>query len=113
MNPWFEEKAQQIEPASVRAFGIALASRHAKARELAELLRFAEAAAEAGVNMLIEEAFYDSVSDCCAIALRESARESTAEMDAVFGAAMRTITQFEWEGAVFHGGVPPEGGSPR
>lgn len=107
MNPWFEEKARQIDPPSMLAFGILIYSRHAQARELVELLRFAEEAAKANVNILVEEAFYDSGACCCSFKLRESVQDSPTEADAIFAAAMKTISQFEWNGAVFHGGDHP------
>jgi hypothetical protein len=107
MNPWFEEKAPQIDPASVRVFGILVTSRYSKACELVELLRFAEESAKANVNILVEEAFYDSKSTLCSFKLRESVHDSPAEADAIFAAAMKTISQFEWDGAVFHGGDHP------
>ena len=76
MNPWFEEKASQIDSPSMHAFGISITTRHSKARELAELLMFAQEAAQSNVNHLVEAAFYDSNSQCCTFEFRKGLSSS-------------------------------------
>ena len=108
-NPWFAEKAPQIDVSSMMAFGISITPRHSKARELAELLMFAQAAADSDVNILVEEAFYDSNSDCCNFKLRNGVEQYSSQERTLFAAAMKTVSQFEWFGTVHHGnGAPGE-----
>lgn len=108
-NPWFTEKARQIDTPAMLAFGISIITRHAKARQMAELLLFAEAAARAGLNHWVKEAFYDSNSDCCSFTLAKGLQEFGPEDTGLLQAARQTISQFEWRGTVHHGpGAPDE-----
>ena len=104
MNPWFEEKASQIDSPSMHAFGISITTRHSKARELAELLMFAQEAAQSNVNHLVEAAFYDSNSQCCTFEFRKGFEQFSVDERTLFEAAKKTITQFEWFEAVHHRG---------
>lgn len=108
-SPWFHEKSEQVSVSALTAFGIRLESRYGIARELAELLLFADAAAAAGVNLCVAHAFYDSKSCCCALSLREM---DAGQAQAVFDAAMATLSQFEWDGTVFHGAPLPDSEEP-
>jgi hypothetical protein len=105
MNPWFEEKAQQINVPSMMAFGIKVTTRHARAHEMAELLMFAREIAKSNSNILVEEAFYDSNSDCCAFKFTKSVEQFSDEGRSLLIAATKTISQFEWFGIVHHGRV--------
>ena len=104
MNPWTEDRAKQLEPNHITAFGIRLVSRHAKAYEMRELLSFATAAAEANVNMFVSEVFYDSGSSCCSFELSGALEGAgPAAKQAILSAAEQTLSQFLWEGGIHHG----------
>lgn len=112
-NPWFEDKRTQIDVTGMHAFGIPISTRHGKARELAELLQFAEEAAKANVNSYVQAAHYDSNSDCCSFTLDRAVQQHSTIAEALLTAALKTITQFEWFGVVQHGrGAPPGLGAP-
>jgi len=69
-NPWFDEKSEQVTVNGFHAFGIRLDSRYGVARELAELLLFADAAATSGANLHVDHASYNSKTCCCEFELR-------------------------------------------
>jgi hypothetical protein len=107
-NPWAHERAPQLDTASLSAFGIRLTSRLAQAQEMIELIGFAHACADAGVNLFVSEAFYDSRQGCCHFKLSsalQAAGESAAR--AVLAAAAATLSQFEWAGSIHHGRDDP------
>lgn len=108
-SPWFDEKSEQVSVSAMTAFGIRLESRYGMARELAELLMFADAAASAGVNLCVAHVFYDSKACCCSLTLRDMDPD---QEQSVFDAAMATIRQFEWDGQVFHGAPLPDSEGP-
>lgn len=66
---YFLEKAQQIEPSSLEAFGIKLSSRYGKAHELIEMIEFAKVIANDRGSQYIKEVFYDSKASMCRIEL--------------------------------------------
>lgn len=103
MNNWFDEKSPQINIPSMIAFGINVMTRHAKAHEMAELLMFSLETAKSNVNTLVEEAFYDSNSCCCTFKFVKPLEQYSKDEQALFNAAMKTISQFEWFGSVYHG----------
>lgn len=104
MNPWIEDKAKQLEPNHITAFGIRLVSRHANACEMRQLLAFAAACTEVNVNMFVSEACYDSGSSCCSFELSGAlSGAAVATKQAIFHAAEQTLSQFLWEGGVRHG----------
>lgn len=110
MTNWFDDKARQIDAASITAFGISLTTRHAKAREMAEMLLFAQAAAKAGVNTLVKAVFYDSNSSSCTFELTSQLQENSAGERKLLDAAALTLSQFEWHGTVHHGGAQRDHG---
>jgi hypothetical protein len=112
MNPWFEEKAQQINVPSMMAFGIKVITRHARAHEMSELLMFAREAAKSNVNIFVEEVFYDSNSDCCAFKFTKAIEQFSNEERSLLIAATKTISQFELFGTVHHGQVAPNSAAP-
>jgi hypothetical protein len=99
----FQEKGRQVTPGNFEAFGIPISSRHAKAREIIELLSFAEAAARACVAHYVKSAFYDSKSSCCSFELDPAVHygdEIEMELRAI---GNQTLTQFDWFGTILHG----------
>jgi hypothetical protein len=103
-NPWADERVFQLEPGTITAFGIRLVSRRAQAQEMLELIEFAMACADAGVNHFVTEAFYDSRQSCCRFLLSAALQGAGASAArAVFDAARQTISQFLWEEGIHHG----------
>jgi len=103
MTDWFDEKASQVDVGKVIAFDIPLISRYSKARELAEMLLFANLAAGRDIAHHLKEVFYDSNSCCCSFAFKgRLALGDTAERE-LLAAAEETISQFEWFGTIYHG----------
>ena len=103
MSSYFEEKSRQVDVDSMSAFGIGIVTRHAKARELAELLMFAEEAAKSNVHELVEEAFYDSNACCCYFKFKRPLEIGDPQEVLLLQAALKTIGQFEWFGVTQHG----------
>jgi hypothetical protein len=113
MNPWAQERAPQLDTPAMTAFGIRIASRHADAQEMAELIAFARAAACANVNMFVTEAFYDSRASCCHFTLSPLiASAGAASAQALLDAALQTISQFQWQGLIHHGRAPADHEAP-
>jgi hypothetical protein len=103
-NPWHHERAQQLDTATITAFGIRLNSRLAQAQEMVELIEFASACANAGVNIFVSEAFYDSRHGCCHLKLSQALDAAgQAASRAVLAAAVATLSQFMWAGGIRHG----------
>ena len=108
MTSYFDEKAEQVEPGDLVAFGINLISRYSKAGELIEMLSFAQKAALAGVADAVEEVFYDSKACICSFKFtREVSFGDTTERK-LFSAAIETIGQFDWFDTVHHRGEEDE-----
>jgi hypothetical protein len=104
MNKWFGEKESQINIDSVTAFGISLCTRGNKAHEMAEMLYFAHSVALANLQDHIDNVFYDTKACICSVELVNVPQYS--DLDAqLLDLAKRHITQFEWNGTVYHGGL--------
>lgn len=101
---YFGEKTGQVSTHAVTAFGIDLVSRYAKARELAELLAFAEGIARESLHHIVQEAFYDSNSCCCTFKFNYDIEEFGPDSLVILEVARKTISQFIWFGYVEHGG---------
>jgi len=114
MNPWSEERVRQLDTDTITAFGIRLVSRHANAAEMVELIEFACAATQANVNMFVTRAHYDSKQSCCSFDLSAALEGAgqTAEQ-ALFSAALRTLSQFLWFGRIHRGRDDPAPPLPR
>lgn len=100
---YFEEKQQQVDPQSFVAFGIVVHSRYGKSSEICEMINFSEAVARAGVLQYIEEVFYDSKACLCNIKVTDSLQNDSLESNLIRDCAEKTISQFDWDGIVFHG----------
>jgi len=97
---WFEEKAEQVSPAHVVAFGIELVSRHGKASELREMLAFAEAVAARQAERYVSKVFYDSAANLCTFELVEVVQQFDPVGRVLWEAADSTIEQFELFGVI-------------
>lgn len=104
MTSYFNEKAHQVDPGSLSAFGINLISRYSKAGELIEMLSFANKAALAGVADAVEEVFYDSKACICSFKFSRDISFGDATERMLFAAAIETIEQFDWFDTVHHRG---------
>jgi hypothetical protein len=104
MESWFDEKTHQLNTDTVTAFGIRLYSRYAKAREMIEMIAFAQAATNANVDQFVSSLFYDSKAGLCNFTLSPSLEHAgEPAKQALLAAAIETITQFVWEGGIHHG----------
>lgn len=103
MTDFFDEKARQVDVDSLTAFNIQLTSRYAKARELAEMLMFANYAAAVGLHGLVESVFYDSKADLCTPEFSSAHRFGSPADRVLLGCAKRSLSQFQWDGMIFHG----------
>lgn len=88
--------AREVSTSHLRAFGMELRSSNARAGELAELLRFAEAAAEAGVAELMVQAYYDSDTQTCSFEFARALTLGEPVERRLLAAARATISRFEW-----------------
>ena len=108
MTSYFDEKASQVEPGNLVAFGINLISRYSKAGELIEMLSFAQKAALAGVAGTVEEVFYDSKACLCSFKFRQDISLGDPIERKLFAAAIESIGQFDWFDTVHHRGEEDE-----
>lgn len=103
-NGWFTEKGAQIDTYYVKAFGIQLESRYAKAKEMREMLHFAELIAKAGAAHWVKEVNYESKSQTCSFVFNGGVIESDVAT-AVFNAAKESISSFFWiDGHIYNKG---------
>ena len=91
-----------------RKFGMLLVSRNGSFHEMEQLREFAHFAHEADVSRFVHSAFYDSDIDLCRFSFADHDGLDDASRDRIFDAAHRTITRFEFDGRIYHGGIPPE-----
>ena len=108
MTSYFDEKASQVEPGSLVAFGINIISRYSRADELIEMLSFAKQAALAGVADAIEKAYYDSNACICSFKFSREIALGDATEKKLFAAAIGTSGQFDWFDTVHHSGDEDE-----
>jgi putative transcriptional regulator len=97
---WFGEKTHQVATGSIMAFGIHLVSRYDNARELAELLEFAECAARQGCEKYVKRAFYDSKACVCTFDLAPEVRDGDPIATKLRACADKKIGQFDWFGII-------------
>lgn len=83
--------------------GISAYSRHRLPNEEAELAAFVAAVIDADLQMFVEEAFYDSNSNCCTFTYRFGLAAHDDEAVRLYAIALLTISQFEWFGINCHG----------
>ncbi len=108
MTSYFDEKAGQVEPGDLVAFGINIISRYSKAGELIEMLSFAKQAALAGVADSVDEVFYDSKACLCTFKFNGDITLGDPVERKLFTAAKETIDQFDWLGYIHHRGEEDE-----
>jgi len=85
-----------------------LVSRNGSFHEMEQLREFAHFAHEADVSRFVHSAFYDSDIDLCRFSFADHDGLDDASRDRIFDAAQKTITRFEFDGRIYHGGIPPE-----
>ncbi|PHV34555.1 hypothetical protein CSQ94_03920 [Janthinobacterium sp. BJB312] len=78
-------------------------SRHQLPNEEAELAAFAAAVMKADLATYIEEAMYDSNSNCCYFKFHLDLSPSDEDARTLLAIATNTISQFEWFGSIEHG----------
>lgn len=91
-----------------RKFGMLLVSRNGAFHEMEQLREFAHFAHEADVSRFVHSAFYDSDIDLVRFSFADHDGLDDASRDRIFDAAHKTITRFEFDGRIYHGGIPPE-----
>lgn len=102
MSEYFGEKAQQINPFGLTAFGIQISSRYGKAKEIIQMLNFAERATEMGIEKAVKKVFYDTPACICFFTLSPFVQKDDAIGIKIFAAAKETIMQFELFGTIDH-----------
>lgn len=100
---YFEEKSSQLSTGAIEAFGIDLLSRYARAGEIAEMLQFAELVAKQGHHSVVVSVFYDSNACLCTFTLVDGLDPLSNVGEAIKQCAIETISQFDWDGSVYHG----------
>jgi hypothetical protein len=103
MKNWFDEKTQQIDTEKLTAFGISLWTRYGSAREMVEMIQFAEGVAMEKLTDHVREVFYDSKADVCNFTFGPGAQVHSQVDEALLKIAKQTISQFEWHGTIYHG----------
>ncbi len=78
-------------------------SRRGLPNEEAELAAFADAVMKADLDAYIEEAMYDSNSNCCYFTFRLDLAPYDDDARALLAIATKTISQFDWFGSNYHG----------
>jgi hypothetical protein len=103
----FAEKAKQVTPDSLVAFGMEIESRYGKCEELIELLRFAQAAALASVAHYVKVASYDSKASICTFELDPAIVRGTEVEARLLSIAREHVRHFAWfENDIFDGDGP-------
>ena len=97
-NPWFKDKAHQVFPASITAFGIHLDSRYGKANELSEMLNFAQRLALSGLEGVLERVEYDSKAATCSFDFNSGFSKDDSRAAQVLEIALKTVSNFDWFG---------------
>ncbi|MCD0502411.1 hypothetical protein [Bordetella petrii] len=95
-------------PAQESKLGMTLVSQSGAFHELEQLREFAHFADDYGVSQFIASACYHSKTDTCRFTLTHASQMTPVQKDRIFDAAAKTIAQFEFEGRIYHGGLPTE-----
>jgi hypothetical protein len=104
----FDEKATQVLPTGMVAFGIEIDSRYGKCSELIELLKFAQAAASAAVAHYVKEAFYDSKASICSFELDIAVIRGSEIEEELLSIARATVGHFMWFDDEVFDSEPPD-----
>jgi hypothetical protein len=96
MGDYFSEKAQQVDPNSLIAFGIKVSSRYGKADEICAMINFAREAAISKVNSYVKSIFYDSKAAICNFELSDSVKRGDPVEQLLYKAARSNIDNFLW-----------------
>ena len=101
---YFDEKASQVNPEALTAFGISIFSRYGKASEIKEMISFAESVCAAGISELVQDVFYDSKACTCFITIKVGLFDDfSLQIGKILDCALEHIRQFEWNGCTQHG----------
>lgn len=104
MREHFDEKAVQVSPQIIEAFGITLHSRYGKAHELSQMLDFASSVAWDGHEKLVKEVFYDSKACFCTFEFTPPLIAGEKIERDLFNIAKKSINQFRWiDDDIYHG----------
>ena len=93
----------QIKPYDMVSFGIPISTRHGKAYEMMELIKFTGLVAQKGLGGYIKNAFYDSNSCCCYFTFLPLFDQYGEAADAIKECAIQSISQFDWFDCICHG----------
>lgn len=88
--------------------GMTLVSASGAFHEMEQLREFAHFADDYGVSQFVDSACYDGRTDTCRFTLKDTEHLAPAQKDRIFDAAAKTIAQFEFDGRIYHGGLPTE-----
>jgi hypothetical protein len=100
---YFADKATQVEPSNLDAFGITIISRYGQAYEIVEMLNFTKETAVQGLAHYIAEIFYDSKACICSFKFTDNKTLSSSQKDSLFELAEKYISQFDWDDTIHHG----------
>lgn len=92
MKDWFDEKAGQVYPGVMVAFGIPIESRYSKVVEVSEMLEFARAVAKSGVAHYVTGVFYDSKCGVCTVRLEGSVEVGDLVYESILNDSLETIS---------------------
>jgi hypothetical protein len=120
MKDYFAEKAHQVDPNTLIAFGIELSSRYGDASEIKEMLTFAELVATDKVSHNVKKVFYDSKAGICSFELDPSIDSDGPVADMIRSAADKSLHQYfifdelhqgltyesRWSGGLVPGALP-------
>lgn len=102
------EKAQEVDPDRLTAFGISISSRYGKCWEIEEMLAFCRRVAEEGAATYIAEVFYDSKSCTANIRFEEEAAVNPSIVQGVEAIADETFSQYQRQDGSISGRLPDE-----
>lgn len=96
MPDYFDEKAQQVSPNNMTAFGIDIQSRYGRANEVIQMINFARQAALKDVAHYVKSMFYDSKACVCTLTLVDEVSLGDPVEAQLREIALECLSQFEW-----------------
>lgn len=100
------EKAQEVAPSSLTAFGISISSRYGKCWEIEEMLSFCRKVAVEGAATYITEVFYDSKACVASITFETAAAANSSIVQGVEAIADATFSQYHRQDGSISGNLP-------
>jgi len=96
MNP-------EIEPSTLKVFGVTIVSRYGVLSEVVEMIEFLQDAQKAGLVEPIDSLFYDSNIPSCTFTFKAKHQGIEKQYDhPILKTALKYIAQFEWNGEMKH-----------